>query len=137
MRFNQLVETEPAEQVVLFLERYLQETPASEVDWVLVSRAHLAAGDAGGCWMRRWIAALPPGQDSSRRSSDRISALNDYTLAQVAKSDGQKALEDLATTLSRERQGHSWCALLQGADRPVSIYHPEGEYLKGLLLYVE
>ena len=22
-------------------------------------------------------------------------------------------------------------------DHPVSIYHPEGEYLKGLLLYVE
>jgi len=27
--------------------------------------------------------------------------------------------------------------LCQGADHPVSIYHPEGEYLKGLLLYVE
>ena len=25
----------------------------------------------------------------------------------------------------------------QGADHPVSIYHPEGEYLKGLLLHVE
>ena len=27
--------------------------------------------------------------------------------------------------------------LCQGADHPVSIYHPEGEYLKGLVLYVE
>ena len=27
--------------------------------------------------------------------------------------------------------------LNQGADHPVNIYHPEGEYLKGLLLYVE
>jgi 23S rRNA (cytosine1962-C5)-methyltransferase len=27
--------------------------------------------------------------------------------------------------------------LCQGSDHPVSIYHPEGEYLKGLLLYVE
>lgn len=27
--------------------------------------------------------------------------------------------------------------LFQGPDHPVSIYHPEGEYLKGLLLYVE
>ena len=27
--------------------------------------------------------------------------------------------------------------LCQGADHPVSIYHPEGEYLKALLLYVE
>lgn len=26
--------------------------------------------------------------------------------------------------------------LCQGSDHPVSIYHPEGEYLKGLLLYV-
>ncbi len=25
----------------------------------------------------------------------------------------------------------------QPADHPVNIYHPEGEYLKGLLLYVE
>ena len=27
--------------------------------------------------------------------------------------------------------------LCQGPDHPVNIYHPEGEYLKGLLLYVE
>ena len=27
--------------------------------------------------------------------------------------------------------------LTQPADHPVSIYHPEGEYLKGLILYVE
>ncbi|MBQ7623156.1 MAG: class I SAM-dependent rRNA methyltransferase [Bacteroidales bacterium] len=27
--------------------------------------------------------------------------------------------------------------LTQGADHPVNIYHPEGSYLKGLLLYVE
>ena len=27
--------------------------------------------------------------------------------------------------------------LSQGADHPINIYHPEGEYLKGLLLYVE
>ena len=27
--------------------------------------------------------------------------------------------------------------LSQGPDHPVSIYHPEGEYLKGLLVYVE
>ncbi|MEZ5068786.1 MAG: hypothetical protein R2847_10020 [Bacteroidia bacterium] len=26
--------------------------------------------------------------------------------------------------------------LSQPADHPVSIYHPEGEYLKGLVLYV-
>lgn len=27
--------------------------------------------------------------------------------------------------------------LTQGADHPVNIYHPEGEYLKGLVLYIE
>jgi 23S rRNA (cytosine1962-C5)-methyltransferase len=27
--------------------------------------------------------------------------------------------------------------LTQPADHPVNIYHPEGEYLKGLMLYVE
>ncbi|MEG1498224.1 MAG: class I SAM-dependent rRNA methyltransferase [Bacteroidales bacterium] len=27
--------------------------------------------------------------------------------------------------------------LSQGADHPINIYHPEGEYLKGLVLYVE
>ena len=29
------------------------------------------------------------------------------------------------------------CQLHQPADHPVNIYHPEGEYLKGLVLYVE
>jgi 23S rRNA (cytosine1962-C5)-methyltransferase len=27
--------------------------------------------------------------------------------------------------------------LTQPADDPINIYHPEGEYLKGLVLYVE
>jgi 23S rRNA (cytosine1962-C5)-methyltransferase len=27
--------------------------------------------------------------------------------------------------------------LTQPADHPINIYHPEGEYLKGLVLYVE
>jgi len=27
--------------------------------------------------------------------------------------------------------------LTQPTDHPVNIYHPEGEYLKGLVLYVE
>ena len=46
----------------------------------------------------------PISTNAPKAETDRVSALNDYTLAQVAKSDGQKALEDLATTLSRERQ---------------------------------
>jgi len=27
--------------------------------------------------------------------------------------------------------------LSQGADHPVNLFHPEGEYLKGLVLWVE
>jgi 23S rRNA (cytosine1962-C5)-methyltransferase len=27
--------------------------------------------------------------------------------------------------------------LTQPTDHPINIYHPEGEYLKGLVLYVE
>jgi len=27
--------------------------------------------------------------------------------------------------------------MVQPADHPVDMYHPEGEYLKGLVLYVE
>ena len=27
--------------------------------------------------------------------------------------------------------------LTQPVDHPINIYHPEGEYLKGLVLYVE
>lgn len=27
--------------------------------------------------------------------------------------------------------------LSQGSDHPINIYHPEGEYLKGLMLYIE
>ena len=29
------------------------------------------------------------------------------------------------------------CQLTQPADHPINIYHPEGEYLKGLVVYVE
>ena len=45
VRFNQLVETGPATRIDSFVEQYLLETPASEVDWVLVAQAHLAMGD--------------------------------------------------------------------------------------------
>ena len=31
----------------------------------------------------------------------------------------------------------AWLDAADTADHPVSIYHPEGEYLKGLVLYVE
>lgn len=35
------------------------------------------------------------------------------------------------------RQVRVICQLTQPADHPINIYHPEGEYLKGLVLYVE
>ena len=35
------------------------------------------------------------------------------------------------------RRGRILHQLTQPADHPINIYHPEGEYLKGLVLYVE
>ncbi|MBQ9477576.1 MAG: class I SAM-dependent rRNA methyltransferase [Bacteroidales bacterium] len=47
------------------------------------------------------------------------------------------ALTVFSAAAQTERSVRILDRLGQGADHPVSIYHPEGEYLKGLLLYVE
>lgn len=43
----------------------------------------------------------------------------------------------LSASLESGRQIRILHQLSQGPDHPFSIYHPEGEYLKGLILYVE
>ena len=43
----------------------------------------------------------------------------------------------LAVFSAAAQSGRSVHQLTQPADHPVNIYHPEGEYLKGLVLYVE
>ncbi|MBQ9400487.1 MAG: class I SAM-dependent rRNA methyltransferase [Bacteroidales bacterium] len=47
------------------------------------------------------------------------------------------ALTVFSAAAQTERNVRILDRLCQGPDHPVSIYHPEGEYLKGLLLYVE
>ncbi|RYF87174.1 MAG: class I SAM-dependent rRNA methyltransferase, partial [Chitinophagaceae bacterium] len=43
----------------------------------------------------------------------------------------------MAAAIDAGRQVRIMHRLSQPADHPVSIFHPEGEYLKGLVLYVE
>lgn len=53
----------------------------------------------------------------------------------VSKNDFRLAVFSAAAQARRKvRILHQ---LTQPADHPVNIYHPEGEYLKGLVLYVE
>ncbi|WP_372750934.1 class I SAM-dependent rRNA methyltransferase [Labilibaculum sp.] len=53
----------------------------------------------------------------------------------VSKEDFRKAI--FASAASAGRTVRILHQLTQPADHPVNIYHPEGEYLKGLVLYVE
>lgn len=59
-----------------------------------------------------------------------------FSCSQVVTKDNFRTAVFTAAAMSgrRVRILHQ---LTQPADHPVSIYHPEGEYLKGLLLYVE
>ena len=46
----------------------------------------------------------------------------------------------LAVFSAAAQSGHvtyGYCISTQPADHPINIYHPEGEYLKGLVLHVE
>ena len=53
----------------------------------------------------------------------------------VTKDDFRKAVFSAAANTGRDvRIMHQ---LTQPADHPINIYHPEGEYLKGLVLFVE
>ncbi len=59
-----------------------------------------------------------------------------FSCSQVVTKDNFRTAVFTAAAMSgrRVRILHQ---LTQPADHPVSIYHPEGEYLKGLVLYVE
>lgn len=53
----------------------------------------------------------------------------------VSRDDFQTMIFTAAANAKRKVRIVQW--LSQSADHPVSVYHPEGEYLKGLLLQVE
>jgi 23S rRNA (cytosine1962-C5)-methyltransferase len=53
----------------------------------------------------------------------------------VSKENFKKSV--FAAAANARRNVRILYQLSQPADHPVNIYHPEGEYLKGLVLYVE
>ena len=59
-----------------------------------------------------------------------------FSCSQAVSKDQFRTAVFTAATLAH-RQVRILHQLHQPADHPVSIYHPEGEYLKGLVLYVE
>ena len=59
-----------------------------------------------------------------------------FSCSQVVSKDNFRAAVFTAAAQSRRRV-RILHQLTQPADHPVNIYHPEGEYLKGLVLYVE
>ena len=59
-----------------------------------------------------------------------------FSCSQIVARDRFREAVFSAAAISR-RQVRILHQLTQPADHPVSIYHPEGEYLKGLVLYVE
>ena len=59
-----------------------------------------------------------------------------FSCSQAVARDRFREAVFSAAAISR-RQVRILHQLTQPADHPVSIYHPEGEYLKGLVLYVE
>lgn len=59
-----------------------------------------------------------------------------FSCSQVVTKDNFRTAVFTAAAMSR-RSVRILHQLTQPADHPVNIYHPEGEYLKGLVLYVE
>ncbi|MCD8210232.1 MAG: class I SAM-dependent rRNA methyltransferase [Prevotella sp.] len=59
-----------------------------------------------------------------------------FSCSQVVTKDQFRAAVFSAVAQSR-REARILHQLHQAADHPINIYHPEGEYLKGLVLYVE
>ncbi|MFH2096245.1 MAG: class I SAM-dependent methyltransferase, partial [Bacteroidota bacterium] len=53
----------------------------------------------------------------------------------VSREEFRKSV--FAASANARRNVRIIAQMVQPADHPVSIYHPEGEYLKGLVLYVE
>lgn len=59
-----------------------------------------------------------------------------FSCSQVVTKDNFRNAVFTAATVAR-RKVRILHQLHQPADHPINIYHPEGEYLKGLVLYVE
>jgi 23S rRNA (cytosine1962-C5)-methyltransferase len=64
------------------------------------------------------------------------SILFTFSCSQVITKD-QFRLAVFSAAAEAKRNVRILHQLTQPADHPINIYHPEGEYLKGLVLYVE
>ena len=67
---------------------------------------------------------------------DRGGILFTFSCSQVVTKDHFRNAVFTAAALAK-RKVRILHQLHQPADHPINIYHPEGEYLKGLVLYVE
>jgi len=75
----------------------------------------------------------------NKRAFDKIAAggiLMTFSCSQVVSKDEFRRAVFTAAAQSKRKVSILY-QLHQPADHPISIYHPEGEYLKGLVLYVE
>ena len=114
--------------------RYIQPQRAAAVDAVLHR--------SGTCWpiARRsaFHAGQTPGVRPHKTGSSRILLTRRVRIRAVVSFVDHK-LPLAAPGIHPDLRGlhpplHQ---LAQPADHPINIYHPEGEYLKGLVLYVE
>ena len=112
---------------------FLRETPKDEYDLIILdppafAKHHKVLGNALKGYQRlneRAIRQIRPG-----------GILFTFSCSQaVSKEHFRNAVFTAAAIAGRNvRILHQ---LTQPADHPVNIYHPEGEYLKGLVLYIE
>jgi len=70
------------------------------------------------------------------KAFEKIGILFTFSCSQVVTKDNFRTAVFTAAAMSG-RSVRILHQLTQPADHPVNIYHPEGEYLKGLVLYVE
>ena len=93
-------------------------------------------------WANRWAFIKPMFEDMTHQSlaagmqvlvkaEITFHELYGYSL-NITDIDPTYTLGDIA-----KRRQEILHQLTQPADHPINIYHPEGEYLKGLVLYVE
>ena len=82
------------------------------------------------------LARLPETECQSIRKDQTGRHPVYFSCSQVVTKDNFRTAVFTAAAMSG-RSVRILHQLTQPADHPVNIYHPEGEYLKGLVLYVE
>lgn len=112
---------------------FLREMPKDEYDLIILdppafAKHHKVLGNATQGYKRLNVAAF------SKIKSGGI--LFTFSCSQAVSKELFRTTVFSAAAISG-RKVRILHQLTQPADHPVNIYHPEGEYLKGLVLYVE